>query len=691
MLLTPLRPPRLIPYALVDPVTDVSKTHAPMIISSKGVPQMTMLAHFPRLIAAVLALLTSVPVASAQFGDPFGDPFGDGDEPTVTIEVLTDSKAVAPGGQFVVAVVLDHAPTWHSHLNQPIVPPEMEGFIPIATTVEVASDGAAVTPGPIQWPEPHAVMVAFTGTPVEYLVYEGRAIAFIPMLVSPDALPGETVSLSLEIGYQACDDASCLPPELLTREIEVPVVAAESTVAIESPDFTDFDPSVFAQAWDDSGSNTASVSSPSGGSNFFGIAIPGFDEPAGLAILALLAAAGGFILNLTPCVLPVIPIKIMTISQHASSPGKSLFLGLWMFAGVVGFWIALGVLASTFSAYADPSRLFGIWWITLGIGVLILVMGVGIMGAFNINLPDKVYMVNPKADSASGSFMFGIMTAVLGLPCFGFVAGALLAGSAAMPWWTVLTIFAALGLGMGLPYLVLAAKPSWVKKIPRTGPASELVKQVMGLLLLAAGAYFAGSGVLVLLKSDPQRLVGLPWYAKTIHWWFVGFFGAAAGVWLVWQTVKITKSGSRRAAFGIIGLIIAAGGALASVDQTIKARDDLWLPFSESELTSALESDRVVVLDFTADWCLNCKALESGVLLAQPVKGLLLADDVVPLKADLTSTKAEGWDKLRDLGRTGIPTLVVFTPGGHEPWIASAYTSDQVVAAIEAARAAGGS
>ncbi len=652
---------------------------------------MTPRYRFTTLLTWIMLLL-AVPVASAQMGDKFGDPFGDpfgNDDPPVTVEVLTNAEAVAPGGQFVVAVVLDHADRWHSHLSDPIVPPEMEGFVPIATRVVVASNGAGTTLGPIQWPEPHAVEVAFTGTPVEYLVYEGRAIAYVPLLVSQDAAVGESIELSIEIEYQACDDASCLPPELLTETISIPIVEASAAAAIDSVDFEKFDPSVFAEPWDEAGSNTAAVATPSNTTSFFGVSVPGWDEPVGLAILALLAAAGGLILNLTPCVLPVIPIKIMTISQHASSPGKSLYLGLWMFAGVVGFWLGLGVLASSFSKFADPSRLFGYWYVTLGIGLLIIIMGVGIMGAFNINLPDKVYAVNPKADSAQGSFMFGVMTAVLGLPCFGFVAGALLAGSAAMPWWTILIIFAALGLGMGIPYLVLAAKPSLVKSIPRTGPASELVKQVMGLLLLAAGAYFAGSGVLALLKSDPERLISLPWYAKTIHWWFVGLFAAAAGGWLAWQTVKISKKPGNRVVFGLVGLVLASGGVLAGVDQTIKARDDLWISFTEAELASALESDRVVVLDFTADWCLNCKALESAVLLKDPVKSELLRDDVVPLKADLTSTKAPGWDKLRELGRTGIPTLVVFTPGSAEPWIASAYTSDQVIAAIEAARAAG--
>lgn len=643
---------------------------------------LTML--LPALIAlGLMALAPAYAQPGSQFGDPFGDPFG-GDDPVVEISVKADAAGVAPGGQLTLAVILDHADGWHSNLNEPIVPPEMGDFVPIPTEITVT--GAGVTTGPVQWPEPHAVSVSFTGSPVEFQVYEGRAIAYVPLLIDADAAIGSELNLTVEVSFQSCDDVSCLPPDSVTASLVIPTVSAAEAAPIEDGDFAGFDPSVFARAWDDAGSNTAPVRTESAGSAFFGISVPGWDTPVGLLILAFLAALGGFILNLTPCVLPVIPIKIMTISQHAGSPGKSLYLGIWMFVGVVGFWLALGVLASSVTAFADPSRLFGYWYVTLGIGILILAMGVGIMGAFSINLPQKVYMVNPKADSAQGSFMFGVMTAVLGLPCFGFVAGALLAGSAAMPGWVVLVVFLALGVGMGLPYLVLAAKPSWVDKIPRTGPASELVKQVMGLLLLAAGAYFAGSGVLVFLKGNPETAASLAWWTKSLHWWFVALFAIAAGGWLAWQTVKITKSPGRRAAFALVGLVLAAGGTLAAADQTIKARNDLWIAFTDAGLEANLASGRVVVLDFTADWCLNCKALESAVLLKDPVKSLLLADGIVPLKADVTSTSAPGWDKLRDLGRTGIPTLAVYGPGLAEPWVASAYTADQVVGAIERAK-----
>jgi hypothetical protein len=289
--------------------------------------------------ASCLALLLIASPVFGQLGDKFGDPFGDpfaNEDPPVTVEVASNAESVAPGGQFVVAAILDHAEHWHSHLNEPIVPPEMEGFVPIATRVVVTSAGEIITAGPIQWPEPHAVEVAFTGTPVEYLVYEGRAIVYVPLLVNQDAAVGESIELSIEIEYQACDDVSCDLPMLETRTLSIAIVEPSEAATLENADFDGFDPSVFAEPWDEAGSNTKAVASPAQGSNFFGVSVPGWDTPVGLAILALLAALGGLILNLTPCVLPVIPIKIMTISQHAGSPGKSLYLGLWMFAGWSG-------------------------------------------------------------------------------------------------------------------------------------------------------------------------------------------------------------------------------------------------------------------------------------------------------------------------------------------------------------------
>ncbi|MEO0482257.1 MAG: thioredoxin family protein [Planctomycetota bacterium] len=630
-------------------------------------------------LAAAAALLVAwlAPSASAQFG------LNGGGVPEVELRIVPQSETVAAGGQAVIAVVLDHQPGWHSHLNEPVIPEAMGDFEAIATIVRVASSPGA-TAGPAQYPKPYTAMVdfLFSGEPVPYQVYEGRAAIFVPLLIDPDA-SGE-IPVTLSIQYQACDDTTCLIPEFLEREVTLRVV--EPTLAgADAPDhgdlFADFDPGVFAAMAEGTvqAKSTASTGA-SEGRTFFGIPLPAEGSPARLIVLALLAAVGGFVLNLTPCVLPVLPIKVMTISHHAGSPGKSLYLGIWMAVGVVAFWLALGLPVALTTSITDPSIIFGIWWVTLGIGLIIGIMGAGIMGLFTINLPDKVYMVNPKADSAGGSFMFGVMTAVLGLPCFGFVAGALLAGAATLPASTILVIFGSLGVGMASPYLVLSANPKWVDKLPKTGPASELIKQIMGLLLLAAAAYFVGAGLIALLADSSATL---PWWSKTVHWWVIAAFVSAAGLWLLYRTVRITKSVGKRGVFAVIGLLLAAASVAYAADTTGKARNNFWTPFDEDRLAAALEDGQIVVVDFTAEWCLNCKALKAAVLMREPVKSRLLSGEVTPLVADLTSRKAPGWDKLRDLQQTGIPLLAVYGPGQAEPWLANAYTAEEVLRALE--------
>ncbi|MEM9065684.1 MAG: thioredoxin family protein [Planctomycetota bacterium] len=662
------------------------------------------------VIAAIAVVALGLAPAAAQDSDALGGLFGGSsksssqtpsfggfgqDAPKVSFAAEASQTTVAPGGTFVIAATLTHIDGFHSwpSADQDVLP---DGFdFAVRTEASLSWDDAVpFETRATQWPEPHAALVADPNggsAPVEVMAYDGAATIFLPVVVAEDASAG-SYGVSVSVLYQACDDKVCLIPEQVDETITIEV-AAGAEQAVLAGVFEGFDEATFsAEPSPEQASPNSEPATQAGSRTFFG-----FDLGGGFLVVLLAAGLGGFILNLTPCVLPVIPIKVMTITHHAGTPGKALLLGIWTAVGVTSFWIALGIPVALVSGFGDPSRVFGLWWFSGGLGLFMAVMSLGLMGLFTIALPQAVYKVNPKADSLHGSFLFGVMTAVFGLPCFGFVIGPLLGGSATQPPLQVLGIFGALGAGMALPYLVLSAKPSWVERIPRTGPASELVKQVMGLLMFGAGAFFLGAGLLTLVAERP-------YVGSLLHFWAVVFFVSLASIWLVYRTFQISRKPLPRVVFSLIGVALIGGSIWFVAGETAIARaafdekqaaleaaeadgggvllTTVWNDYSPALHEQALEEGYTVVLDFTASWCVNCKALKAAVLNKEPVKGTLRADDIVTFTVDLSSTKAPGWDLLSELGQTGIPLLVVERDGGGR-WMSNAYTSGDVLSAIE--------
>lgn len=349
-----------------------------------------------------------------------------------------------------------------------------------------------------------------------------------------------------------------------------------------------------------------------------------------------------------------------------------------MMLGVLALWLGLGIAIALVSGFTATNQLFQYPAFTLILGLFIGVMAIGMGGLFSIRLPNAVYMFNPKHDSWYGSFMFGIMTAVLSTPCTAPFMGAAAAWAATQSAAMTLSVFGAIGFGMAAPYLVLAAYPQLVDKMPKVGAASELIKQVMGLFMLAAAAYFLGVGFVGMFQQE-----GAP--PSRAYLWIVSGCVAVAGLWLAWRTLRLATNTGPRITFVGLGLLITISSIVLGNRLTDFGPID-WDYYTPKLLETRLGEGDVIVLEFTAEWCLNCKLLESTVLNDPSVVEAFGADGVSPIKIDLTGNNISGNALLNEVGGLTIPLLIILDSNRGEIFRGDFYTIEQVLHAIDQAK-----
>jgi len=642
----------------------------------------------------------------------------------VSAQVFSQRSGTPAGERLAIAVTIEFERGLHIWPHKPTVPKGLEGFVPIPTRIELADDkpappGVLVGLAQAQWPKPQRLSVGFTGEPVEIESYKQTTTVYIPVHVGAAVAAGR-ITLPLRLYFQACNDTTCFPEDTIDLPVSFDVLAVGSMpVGANAEAFADLDPSILAEdgpvsAGASSGGSSSSGATSRGGATTGGTTAGGgapagevinvlgytITIPAGgntgTALVMLIALAGGFILNLTPCVLPVIPLKIIGLQQSAGSRWRLLWLGLMTAVGIVGFWLVIAGLVVG-GVLGGISELNSFWQFNLGIGLFMLFMGVGLLGLFTVNLPQWVYAINADHHSTPGAIKFGILIALLATPCVAPLAGAAIAWALKLGSTPViLLMFAAMGVGMALPYLLLAAFPRLVKFIPRAGPASVLLKEVMGLLIIAAAIFFIGSGL-------NSLVVEKPYIGRNLYWWFAAVAVIISGLWLLYRVFKITPSFGKRVGWSLAALLMPALAIFWANGETETSRENYlaetearktmnvameltgqassipWREYNPAGLDALVAQGQVVMLDFTADWCLICKTLERNVLQTQQVKDAIKINQVQTFRADVTSRKAPGWDRVRALKQPGVPLLVIWGPGLTEPWLSNAYTIQQVV------------
>jgi thiol:disulfide interchange protein DsbD len=618
----------------------------------------------------LIAMVTGTSVATAQ-KDTAGALQADSPSASDVVQVKTawSVDRARPGDPVALAVVIDIKDGIHINADVSQVQP-FEDFKPYPTKVQVIAATEGVTIETARFPQAIPVKVDYaSGALISFI---GRTIIYLPMKVDEQIKPG-IFELELRVEYQACSDTYCLFPQKKRIKETLSVVESGATTSKINEE-------LFANLF------SGAMASPSGvvSFNLFGWQFSiNTSSGFGWIVLLLTAAFGGLLLNFTPCVLPLIPIKIISLSHAAEDRKRCFLLGLVMSLGVLAFWIGLGILIALVTDFTATNQLFQYPVFTILVGSIIGIMALGMFGFFSIRLPQFIYMINPQQDSLRGSFALGILAAVLSTPCTAPFMGAAAAWAATQSPLTTVSTFAAIGGGMALPYLLLSAFPQLVNRMPKAGPSSELIKQVMGLFMLAAAAYFLGVGMSALMSFSPNP-------PSKIYWWPVMGLVAIGGAWLAFRTRALARKKITKTVFvslGLILMVLPIWGAIRLSDQG----PINWIYYTPERFEAAIAQRKTVVMDFTAEWCLNCKALEASVVHDQQIINLLAQEHIVAMKVDITGKNSAGKAKLKAVGSLTVPLLVVFAPDGNPVFKSGFYTVNQVLGAVEKALGNSGS
>ena len=383
----------------------------------------------------------------------------------------------------------------------------------------------------------------------------------------------------------------------------------------------------------------------------------------GLLLSLLLALIGGLILNLMPCVLPVLSLKVLGLAQSGESKQHARRHALWYTAGVLVSFVALGALAL---ALRKAGLALG-WGFQLqqplvvaGLALVVFALGLSMSGLWyaNIGIGQRGSGLMQRS-GASGDFFTGVLAVVLATPCTAPFMGAALAYAFTGPALGGLLVFAMLGLGLALPFLLIGFIPGLAQRLPKPGAWMDTFKQLLAFPLYATAAWL----VWVLAKQRGADAVGL-WLAAAIA------LSLAAWAWTQ------ARSGRNRG-WLLLALLATIGTAwpLAMLHQLPKASDRIatetsdgieHATYSAQRLADLRSEDRVVFVNMTADWCVSCKANEKAVFARDGFRDAMQAADAVYMTGDYTDVDPAITAYLQAHKAVGVPLYVVYPRGGGE-------------------------
>ena len=522
------------------------------------------------------------------------------------------------------------------------------------SSIEIAAQGIHF--GEPKWPEP--IKEYSEALDLENLVFNGHFQITLP-IENVDA-DYDSLTTQATFHYQACDNSICLAPSQVTFGVG-PVGFNKKRASR-----------------DDAGNMHGSATSTDANGNANGNAINApsaagnaTEGAAGTFILLLSALFGGLILNLMPCVLPVLSLKLFSLIKQAGESRKRLLvLGTSTTLGILAsFWALAGIVAAVKAGGGNAG--WGMQFQSAGfiafMVVILSAFAMSFFGVFEIWLPGSATTKMDKAGRKQGfwgAFFTGALLVLLSTPCSAPFLGTAMGFAFTASTPVLFLFFTAAGVGLALPYMLVSTFPKILKVFPKPGAWMVTLQKIMGVLLLGTVVW------LLWVVHEQAGNVGVGIFAAisllSIAMSFAIGNIAPPGVAFFREVLSV---GGAVVILAIIWFAFASPKFEAEVDAIFKARsvqlvtEDGWYRYTPELIEELAKSGRTVFIDATADWCLTCKANEAAVLNREDFKRAMDSLNVARVKADWTRETPEVTALLRSMGKSGVPAYAIYPAG----------------------------
>jgi len=492
------------------------------------------------------------------------------------VRLVSEQDAVVPGGTFWVGldVILDDG--WHVYWQNP----ENSGLSP-----KIKWDlPSGIKAGDIHWPYPQRLSVG----PLTGFGYEHEVFLLVPVSVDRNYQLSKNINLYARVNWVACKDV-CVPGRA-GLNLSLPVVTNISGITFNH----------FKNSFDQTRQKAPQ-------------SIP-------FLLACLFALIGGLLLNLMPCVLPVLSIKVLHLVErhpdrkialsHSLTYAFGILVSVWALALLLFILKAAGQFAGWGFQFQSPV-------FVISVALVLFVLALNLFGIFEFYIP-SFGVLSARQAGYQASFISGVITTIVASPCTAPFMGTALTVGLSQPNIIGFGIFTSLGLGLALPFVLLSAFPFLLSFVPRPGPWMVHLKKALGLVLLACV------------------------------------------IWLLW----------------VFGIQTGSG----DLTKFFKPSNDIhWQSYSSTAVSQARQTGHGVFIDFTAGWCINCQVNDRLVLQNQELVKAFSTRGIIAFKADWTKYDPAITRALASFGRDSIPAYVYYPPGSDAPIILPQFITPKII------------